>query len=148
MPDASCTDCIVLIPGTGSGGTGGITVSQLPVNAPGGTQIADLNLTLDITYPWPQDLHIYLQSPSGTIVKVFEELCGSDDDLEVVYDDEAAGGLNCANRLGFNSFQPAPGSLSAFDGEDATGTWLLVIIDDAGGFSGTLDNWILDFTFS
>ena len=148
LPDASCTDCHVLVPGTGSGGTEGVTVSQLPVAAPGGSQIADLNLTVDISHAWLWDLHIYLQSPSGTVVKVFQELCGSNADLEVIYDDEAAGGLICANRLGFNSFQPAPGSLSSFDGVDATGTWSLVIIDDFGSDSGTLDNWALDFTFS
>ena len=148
LPNTDCSDCLVLIPGTRSGGAAGVTVSQLPVAVPGGSQIADLNLTVDISHTWLNNLHIYLQSPSGTIVKVFQQLCSSSDDLEVVYDDEAAGGLSCVDRLGFNSFQPAPGSLSAFDGEDPTGTWLLVIIDDFGSDSGTLDNWALDFTYS
>ncbi len=148
LPEASCSDCIVLIPGTGTGGTAGVTVSQIVVNPPVGTQIDDLDLTLDISHTYLGDLHIYLQSPSGTVVKVFEQICDDDIHLAVIFDDEAVGGLNCANRLGFNSFQPAPGALAAVDSEDPSGTWLLVVLDDSYGDSGTLNNWILDFDLS
>ena len=147
LQPVSCTDCEFLIPGTGSGGSVGVTLSQVQVNPPVGTQILDLDLTLDISHTFLGDLDIYLLSPAGTRVKVMQEdsSCGNQDDLEVIYDDEASAVLDCDNRLGFNRFLPFPGTLAAFDGENPAGTWLLVLIDDENGDKGTLDNWGLDF---
>jgi hypothetical protein len=104
LTPASCTDCYALFPGTGVGGTAGVTVSQLPVAAQCGSVVDNLNLTVDITHSFLANLHIYLRSPAGTVVKVFDQQCGDNDNLDVNFDDEAMGELNCANRLRFNSF--------------------------------------------
>ncbi|MEZ4570960.1 MAG: proprotein convertase P-domain-containing protein [Thermomicrobiales bacterium] len=146
LPTAGCTDCFLLIPGTsGAAAPHGVTVSRITAAAPAGLQIADLNLTVDISHTFLGDLHIHLLSPSGTHVKVFEQACGVAVDMQAVFDDEAATGFDCDNRLGFNSYQPDPGLLSAFDNESASGTWTLVVIDDSNVDAGTLNDWALGF---
>ena len=44
------------------------------------------------------------------------------------------------------TYSPEPGSLAGFLGGDASGTWTLNVVDNAGGDLGTLVSWSLIFT--
>jgi len=106
--------------------------------------ITDLNVTLDITHTWVDDMEITLTSPAGTSVVIFNVGC-SGDDLTMDLDDEAAGDLaDCTT--GVNPAYPDPAyvpsnALSAFDGENTVGDWTLEVTDTAGGDDGTLNGW-------
>ena len=96
----------------------------------------DIGILLDHTYR--RDLEISLTSPAGTVVTLMDYVGGSADNLNVRFDDEASGGSIAAHTANdpltpvYNSTKTPQGSLSAFDGENAQGTWTLKICDQQG----------------
>ncbi len=117
------------------------TTISLYVDVAGISRLDDIDVYLDITHTFDDDLDVFLISPSGTTVELFTDIGSSGDDFTAtVLDDEAADAIadfdDSANAPFTGSWQPE-GSLSDFDGEDPTGTWTLEITDDAGGDEGT-----------
>jgi subtilisin family serine protease/subtilisin-like proprotein convertase family protein len=92
--------------------------------------ISDLNVLINVYYPYVGDLYITLTSPSGTIVTLtaFNGATNSDF-IDTVFDDEAE--TSIADGFGpyTGSYRPdgTQGSLSAFDGESSAGVWTLSI---------------------
>jgi subtilisin-like proprotein convertase family protein len=120
--------------------------------------IFDVNITLDITHAFAADLNAYLISPAGTRVKLFSDVGGFNDDFDnVTFDDEASTAISTSLAPFSGTFRPEetidqielttfPGLesvLSAFDGEDANGMWILEIKDDAPVDDGVLNSWSL-----
>ncbi len=133
------TDVPKTIPASG---TPTIT-STLTVSSSG--SITDLNVsTLQITHTWVEDLTVSLISPAGTTVQLVDQICGSEDDMDLVFDDESPnpyGSIPCP-PVGGGSYQPQ-NALSAFDGESMNGTWTLQVVDHVNQDGGSLDNWSL-----
>lgn len=96
----------------------------------------DIGILLDHTYR--RDLEITLTSPTGTIVTLMDFVGGGANNLNVRFDDEAIGGTIASHTSAdpltpiYNSTKIPQNSLSAFDGEDAQGTWTLRICDQQG----------------
>lgn len=110
--------------------------------------IADINVTLNINHTWNADLDGFLISPSGTEIELFTDVGGSSDNFNnTTLDDEATTSITAGVAPFNGSFKPE-GLLSLLDGEDANGTWQLKIIDDEGGFVGTLNSWSMEITTS
>jgi MYXO-CTERM domain-containing protein len=129
------------------------TVTAIPDNDPAGLTmtlvsvevdpIIDINVELDITHTWDSDLEITLTSPAGTSVILSDNNGGSGDNYtDTVFDDEAVTPIGNGSAPFTGSFIP-DNPLSTFDGELATGTWALLIVDSAGADTGTLDSWTL-----
>ena len=95
---------------------------------PHSLEIEDLDVFVDITHTYQGDLTVNLVSPTGTNVLLHDRSGGSADDIVTWYDDETT------------PAQP----LSAFFGEDAQGTWTLIIEDHASADQGTLNDWKLE----
>ena len=122
---------------------GTVTTQEFQVVAPANAMITDVNVLVDLNHTWSADLEVSIIGPDGTEVNLASDVCGSADDWEdVVFDDEAA--IPVASACSFTPpalqgpVQPQ-GVLADFDGGDASGTWTLVINDDAGGDAGTLN---------
>lgn len=115
--------------------TSGVFVSGLP-----GT-VADVDVWLDITHSYGADLDVFLISPAGTRVEMFQDL-GSDGDnfTFTTLDDEAATLIAFGSAPFTDSFRPS-GLLSSFDNQVPNGIWSLEITDDTGGDFGTLNSW-------
>lgn len=101
--------------------------------------IADVNIGVYATHAWRGDLSFTLVSPAGTRVNIVNAPGGSNnsvDDFNVLLDDEATLG-SVANYTSTAGSSAPPytitarpqSALSAFDGEDAQGTWTLEICD-------------------
>ena len=124
------------------GGTSGTTTSTLTVAA-GGT-IADVNVVdLAGTHTYMGDLDFFLESPSTTSVQLREQACGTDENFDVNYDDEAAPGSPPCPPTDGGTYQPES-PLAAFDNENQTGTWTLSIIDNFTADTGQLQTWGLE----
>lgn len=112
--------------------------------------VGDVDLAMLASHSWRGDLRITLQSPAGTRVQLVNgDTAGvSGDNYNVRLDDDAAQTVNTDGDTTNhstsappyqNSFRPnAP--LSAFNGENASGTWRLEICDqfpssDNGSFT-------------
>lgn len=108
--------------------------------------VSDVDLGVFLTHTYRSDLRITLQSPIGTIVNVMTNTAGDGDNLSDLFNDEAAAGI--ATHVATandptttpppysHSFQPTA-ALSAFDGQNALGTWTLVICDSVAQDTGT-----------
>ena len=120
--------------------TSSLVVSDRP------TSIGDLNVTLDISHFWDEDLAAYLISPAGTRVELFTNVGGWGRDFRgTTLDDEADVSITDAFAPFSGSFRPE-GQLAGLDGEDPNGTWTLEVIDGGYWLAGTLNTWSLEIT--
>ncbi len=121
-------------------------------------EVLDVDVTLDITHVQPDQLDIYLISPSGTTVTLSTDNGGGNDDVfsGVTFDDQAPpreDQVSAANvrNVTFANLEPVgtvqpEGALGAIVGDLALGPWALVIVDDSGGTTGMLQGWSLTIT--
>jgi len=121
-----------------------------PVDVTGAGIIGDdaelENVTINITHTWSGDLEIYLISPSGTELALWDSVGGSGDNFSNTQFED--GGIPSAGSTAPHTgiYQPVGGTFAAtFDGEDINGEWQLKICDTAGGDTGTLDSFTITF---
>jgi PKD repeat protein len=108
-----------------------------------GSVITDVNVTnLNVTHTYIQDLRITLTSPAGTSVILLNQPCGSQNNLNLGFDDQATTAtLPCPPTSG--ALYIPSSALSAFNGESMAGTWTLKVEDLASQDGGTLNGWTL-----
>jgi len=103
--------------------------------------VNDVNVTLNITHTFDNDLDIYLIAPGGARVELTTDNGGSNDNFtNTTFDDEVATGIQFGAAPFSGTFHPE-GQLSLFDGINPNGVWTLEITDDLGGDIGTLNSW-------
>ena len=120
----------------------GVTTSTISVT--GASSILDLNVKLDISHTYDGQLTATLFAPDGTPVELFSNVGGSGNNFTATeFDDAAATSIATGTAPFTGTFQPE-GSLAAFNGLDAAGTWTLEISDNAKGDTGTLNSWSLE----
>jgi subtilisin-like proprotein convertase family protein len=115
----------------------------------------DVNLTLNLAHPWVGDLNIYLFSPTGQSIMLFNGNGISGVDFtDTVFTDTAASSITTGsapytdsfwadgNLLTWNDngsdFTASIDTLSGFFGYDPNGDWTLQINDTAAGDAGDL----------
>lgn len=108
--------------------------------------VSDVDLGVFLTHTYRSDLRITLSSPGGTTVNIMTNTGGSGDNLNDRFDDEAASAIASHNATATDSttapppyshsFQPSS-PLNAFDGQNAQGTWTMVICDSVAQDVGT-----------
>ena len=146
IPDNSCP----------TGATSSITVQN-------GFELDRVSLGVTATHTYRGDLSIRLTSPAGTEVLLLDRVGtgnfgSSADNLDVLIDDGGQVGLfgsgNQDVGAPYYEIEGAPeagtqgasvGALSAFIGENSTGTWNLRVCDAALDDTGTLERWALYF---
>ncbi|MCK4660216.1 MAG: proprotein convertase P-domain-containing protein [Phycisphaerae bacterium] len=100
--------------------------------------IDDVNVDAVISHTWIGDLIITV-THNGTTVTLWDQACGgANQDLDVIFDDE--GGPVVCDSPTVGDIVPAE-ALSAFDGMDAAGDWIITVSDNVSGDTGTLDHW-------
>jgi subtilisin-like proprotein convertase family protein len=118
------------------------------ISLTGTDPITDINVALDITHTFRSDLAVYLISPQGTRVLLFNGVGGSGDNfVNTVLDDEATTAIGGGTGTFTGSFRPQQ-LLSRFDGEAPNGVWTLEIVDCAHLDTGTLNGWSLEIRTS
>jgi subtilisin-like proprotein convertase family protein len=106
--------------------------------------ITDVNVRVDITHANVSDLSVFLISPRGTRVLLFNNVGGSSNNIDrVLLDDEATNTFTTATVPYANETIRPEGNLGQFDNEDPNGQWRLEVTDAGGANVGTLDAWEL-----
>ena len=106
--------------------------------------IADVNVSLDITHTWDGDLTISLISPAGTSVTLSANNGGSGSNYtNTMFDDDAATPIVSGSPPFTGTFIPQQ-PLATFNGESAHGTWTLSVNDNAGGDNGTINSFSVE----
>ena len=103
--------------------------------------VNDVNVTVNLNHTYDADIDIKLVGPDNSVVMLSDRHGGSGNDyINTVFDDEADTSIASGSPPFTGTFQP-DGNLSDFNGLSTLGDWTLVITDNAGGDSGTLNNW-------
>lgn len=111
--------------------------------------VNDVNIGILLTHTYRSDLRITLTSPNLTTVNIMLNTAGDGDNLNDLFDDEAASAIAAHDAAATDAQTPAPppyshsfrpsAALTAFDGQNAVGTWRLSICDsvaqDVGNFT-------------
>jgi subtilisin-like proprotein convertase family protein len=104
--------------------------------------ISDVNIGLNVTHSFPQDLGIAINSPgNATQVVVWNGACAGNDNFNVTLSDGSPVFTCVANMTG--TFAPSS-PLAAFNGGNASGTWSLLTADFANTDSGTINSWFIE----
>ena len=106
--------------------------------------VSDVNIGFLIAHTYRSDLTVTLTSPAGTTVSLMAGVGTSQDNANVLLDDQAAGPVSnytAADTITAvppynNTFQPGS-ALTAFLGQQASGTWTLKICDTNKQDTGT-----------
>ena len=107
--------------------------------------IADLNITVDIDHTYINDLDVNLISPANTTVLLVSEICGGEHDLNIEFDDDGVdhNTIPCP-AVDLSQAYQANGSLSTFNGEDGSGTWILEVEDFVNEDGGSIEGWSIE----
>ncbi len=116
------------------------------LNIPSGVSMSDVNVTVNITHTWINDLSLTLTSPTGTVVTLVANPCSpivGVNDIAATFDD-AGTAFVCSNSPGISGIVLPAQVLTAFNGQNSTGTWTLSVIDAFAQDGGSLNSWSLN----
>lgn len=118
------------------------SIATIPIVVTGGLTIGDINVSIDITHTYIQDMKYYLEGPAAIgspIITLFDEPCGDNDDIICTLDDA---GVNFTCGTGIPSItgtvKPV-GYLTTLNNLSADGTWILRVVDSYNGDSGIIN---------
>ncbi len=123
--------------------------------------VASIAVSMDISHTYVSDLAANLISPNGTTISLFRnpgenvtfQGCSRDDLVLSFNDDAPLSNDLLSNRCDDNTptisgiFQPQQ-ALAGLNGEDASGTWTLEIIDEFSEDGGAIESWSLEICTS
>eukprot|EP01095_Lingulamoeba_sp_RSL-Kostka_P000241 TRINITY_DN1036_c2_g1_i2.p1 TRINITY_DN1036_c2_g1~~TRINITY_DN1036_c2_g1_i2.p1 ORF type:complete len:2659 (+),score=1056.81 TRINITY_DN1036_c2_g1_i2:42-8018(+) len=128
------TNKFTVISNTGTYSGGEINIGNF------GVPISNLAVTIEMDHTFLGDLDIELTSPSGTKIILFNQNCGSLNDISETFVD--GGGDICNDENPAAPVDP----LALLIGESSVGPWTLEITDFLSGDQGVLNSWSLHFT--
>ena len=103
--------------------------------------ISDVNVSVDVSHTYIQDLRLKLTHSDGTEVILWNRNCEGENNFDLIFDDQGTN-VSCANDMTGNHIPIE--SLSRFNSKDSQGTWVLSLADFYNGDSGKLNNWSLE----
>ncbi|WP_320816055.1 S8 family serine peptidase [Flavobacterium sp.] len=129
-------------------GTTANSIATVPINVTGGLLIGDLNVTLNISHTYIQDMKYYLEGPAAIgspIVILFSEPCGDNDDIACTLDDAGVAFTCGAGVPSITGIVKPFENLSNFNSLSADGTWILRVVDAYNGDGGAINAVTLSF---
>jgi subtilisin-like proprotein convertase family protein len=143
----SCTDLSAtdlpkkLIDATANGQ--GTIFSSINVNFD--STILDVDVRVDLTHSWINDLSLYLETPGGDKLLLSSSIGGADDNYtQTLFDQEASLNIVDGTAPFTGRFAPVQ-NISSIYGSSSKGIWKLIILDQEAGDSGDLLGFELSF---
>ena len=143
----SCTDLSAtdlpkkLIDATANGQ--GTIFSSINVNFD--STILDVDVRVDLTHSWINDLSLYLETPGGDKLLLSSSIGGADDNYtQTLFDQEASLNIVDGTAPFTGRFAPVQ-NLSSIYGTSSKGIWKLIVLDQEAGDSGDLLGFELSF---
>jgi subtilisin-like proprotein convertase family protein len=129
----------------------------------GDGNMTDVNISLNLSHAFPDDLDIAVVSPDGDAEILMSDACGTNDLVAttITFDSEAGAPLSDSgvcittaqptnHGVGDTWESPGPSvstnQLANFNGEDPNGTWELFVMDDENPDGGTVNSWSVTVT--
>ncbi len=118
------------------------TAVNSTISVPVTGALSDVNVTMNVTHTYPQDLILQLVHPNTTtFVNVWNRACAGNDNFNITVSDGSPAFSCAANMTG--TYAPSS-PLSAFNGLAANGTWTLYAADFYNQDIGTLNSWAIE----
>lgn len=107
--------------------------------------VSDVNVTLDISHDWVNDMTISVISPSGTEIQLLARPCTNASllDITATFDDSGSV-LVCATNPAISGIVRPLQVLSGFNGQPINGVWQLKVLDPYNEDGGAINSWSLD----
>lgn len=134
----------LVIPDGAGANTPGTVVANF-VDATDDITISDVNVTVNATHSYIEDLLVAINHPDDTQVYLWGRYCDGEDGFSIVFDDQALQALQdsgCTNPH-TGTYQPY-GVLADFNGKQSIGQWELLAVDYYNGDTGQIDDWTLE----
>ncbi len=123
--------------------------ASVPVTVTGGYTIGDLNVDLNLTHTYVQDMTISLRGPAAIgspVIILLKEPCGDNDNINCTLDDD--GGVPACSGNPSISGNIAPfESLSALNTLPADGEWTLLVDDPYNGDGGSVNTFRINLCY-
>ncbi|MES2862533.1 MAG: S8 family serine peptidase [Bacteroidota bacterium] len=116
--------------------------ASVPIVVTGGLTIGDLNIALNISHTYIQDMQVTLTGPASLgspVIMLLDEPCGDNDNLNCVIDDDGNAPVCSGNPALTGNVSPSE-TLTSLNGLNADGTWLLSVSDPYNGDGGTINS--------
>lgn len=117
--------------------SGNYTTRTITVPSSAST-VSNVSVNINVTHARFSDLEIELVSPSGTVVQLFKQGCGSTNATMSLQFDDSGVALDCAKTT--TQIVLPVSVLGAFNGENPQGPWTLRVRDAVAGSSGTINS--------
>tara|TARA_A100001015_G_C15041580_1_gene740041 strand:- start:1244 stop:5089 length:3846 start_codon:yes stop_codon:yes gene_type:complete len=121
----------------------GITISTINVNFD--SVILDVDVLVDLTHTWLDDLSLYLETPSGNQYLLSRNVGGKEDNFtQTFFDQESSTDISNGNAPFTGRFVPVQ-DISTIYGISSKGLWKLVVLDQYIEDTGSLLEFKLNF---
>jgi subtilisin-like proprotein convertase family protein len=142
---SNALDLPIIIPASGTP----TVESNLTIPNTSNVVINDVNVSINISHTWINDLTVSLISPNGTIVQLFTNQCSATaagfQNAIATFDDASTLTLVCGSTPPSVSGRVIPlQPLSAFNGQNSQGIWKLRVFDKANLDGGQINSWNLE----
>lgn len=141
---AQTTTTYTITPGTAINDN---SCTDSTINVPTSYTVADVNIGIALTHTWRNDLQISLIAPGGgTTVALMTNTGGNGDNVHDLFDDSEATVITSHDGAATDSTSTPPpyshnyrpaGTLSSFNGLNASGNWTVRVCDTANADTGT-----------
>jgi subtilisin-like proprotein convertase family protein len=117
--------------------------STIPISGDPSLNVKSLTLTVSLIYPNDGDLTLKLIAPNGQTVILYQKPGDTGQSFaNTTFSDSAATSINAASAPYSGTFKPL-NPLSAFNGLQAVGNWILEVDGGIGPNGGILESWSL-----
>lgn len=134
----------VAIPDGAAPGVGGAVGSSI-INIPTNKIISDVNIGLNISHTYINDLKVTLRHPDNTAVRLIDQICTSQDGIIATIDDNGGSPI-CTNPV-VGTFGPSQ-LLSVLNGKPTNGDWKLEFQDFYNDDTGTVNSWSIEVCYA
>ncbi|RKS01160.1 S8 family serine peptidase [Flavobacterium sp. 102] len=120
--------------------------ASVPLTITGGYTIGDLNVNINISHTWVQDMTIVLEGPvaiGSPIITLLEEACGGQSDIDCTMDDDGTEPA-CAGSPAISGSITPVNPLSALNTLPADGIWTLRVVDPYNEDGGIINSFSID----
>ena len=120
--------------------------ASVPLTITGGFTIGDINVNINLTHTYVQDMTITLEGPASIgspIIVLLQEPCGDHDNINCTMDDNG-GTPQCAGNPAISGPIAPVDNLSNLNGLPADGVWILRIDDPYNGDGGSVNLFSID----
>ncbi len=106
--------------------------------------VSDVNVFVDLTHTYLDDIILRLIHPDGTGLTLVSKVCDNGQNILATFDDDGTPFFCSGNPAVSGTVTPENGILSVFNGKPTNGSWILRIVDDFNQDGGVMNDWKLE----